>query len=76
MGINNYPDGVAVSGRAGFLTATYVVMVSVAAVFMGKKLQKLVIISACVCIAGMYLLCMSGGITVYIHQIFCFFCAQ
>ncbi len=36
MGINNYPDEVAVSGRAGFLTATYVVMVSVAAVFMGK----------------------------------------
>ena len=62
MGINNYPDGVAVSGRAGFLTATYVVMVSVAAVFMGKKLHKLVIISACICIAGMYLLCMSGGI--------------
>ena len=33
MGINNYPEDVAVSGRAGFLTATYVVMVSVAAVF-------------------------------------------
>lgn len=76
MGINNYPDGVAVSGRAGFLTATYVVMVSVAAVFMGKKLHKLVIISACVCIAGMYLLCMSGGIdSIYPSDILLLLCA-
>ena len=76
MGINNYPDGVAVSGRAGFLTATYVVMVSVAAVFMGKKLHKLVIISACICIAGMYLLCMSGGIdSIYPSDILLLLCA-
>lgn len=76
MGINNYPDEVAVSGRAGFLTATYVVMVSVAAVFMGKKLHKLVIISACICIAGMYLLCMSGGIdSIYPSDILLLLCA-
>lgn len=76
MGINNYPDGVAVSGRAGFLTATYVVMVSVAAVFMGKKLHKLVIISACICIAGMYLLCMSCGIdSIYLSDILLLLCA-
>lgn len=76
MGINNYPDEVAVSGRAGFLTATYVVMVSVAAVFMGKKLHKLIIISACICIAGMYLLCMSGGIdSIYPSDILLLLCA-
>lgn len=36
-GISVYPQGVAASGRSGFITATYVVMVSVVSVFMGKK---------------------------------------
>lgn len=60
-GINIYPDGAAVSGRAGFLTATYVVMVSLAAIFSGQKLHKLVISAAIVCMIGMYLLCMGNG---------------
>ena len=33
-GISVYPQGVAASGRSGFITATYVVMVSVVSVFM------------------------------------------
>lgn len=61
-GIAAYPDGVASSGRSGFLTATYVVMVAICARFLGKKLQKIVYGAVLVCIAGMYLLCMSGGI--------------
>ena len=52
IGINTYPDGVAVSGRAGFLTATYVVMIAIVSVFMGQKFHKLTIIAAFVCIAG------------------------
>ena len=38
-GISVYPQGVAASGRSGFITATYVVMVSVVSVFMGKKMH-------------------------------------
>lgn len=76
MGINNYPEGVAVSGRAGFLTATYVVMVSVAVVFAGQKLHKIVIAAVCVCIAGMYLLCMSDGLNgIYISDMLELLCA-
>lgn len=76
MGINNYPEDVAVSGRAGFLTATYVVMVSVAAVFAGQKLHKVVIAAVCVCIAGMYLLCMSDGLNgIYISDMLELLCA-
>lgn len=60
-GIVAYPDGVASSGRSGFLTATYVVIVALASRIFGKKIHKLVYLSAVVCIAGMYLLCMSSG---------------
>jgi len=60
-GIAAYPEGAAASGRSGFLTATYVVMVAICARFLGKKLHKSIYAAVAVCIAGMYLLCMSGG---------------
>lgn len=71
-GIAAYPEGAAASGRSGFLTATYVVMVAVCARFSAKrtsrteKCSKRMFLSntdaaVVVCIAGMYLLCMSGG---------------
>ena len=76
FGIGMYPEGVAASGRAGFLTATYVVMVSVAAIFFGKKPHPLVWVSAVGCIGGMYMLCLSGGISgVYKADIFLLVCA-
>ena len=62
-GIGSYPDGAAAAGRAGFLTATYVVMVAAAAFFTGKKLYPLIFAAVAVCIGGMYLLCLSGGIS-------------
>ncbi|MCM1215307.1 MAG: DMT family transporter [Lachnospiraceae bacterium] len=61
-GIAVYPEGAAASGRSGFLTATYVVMVAVCARFQGKKLYKSVYAAVAVCILGMYLLCMAGGV--------------
>lgn len=60
-GIAVYPEGAAASGRSGFLTATYVVMVAICARFLGRKIHKSVYAAVAVCIAGMYLLCMSGG---------------
>ena len=44
-GIGIYPAGVAASGRAGFLTATYVVLVAICSVWMGKKLHPLIAVS-------------------------------
>lgn len=60
-GIAAYPEGAAASGRSGFLTATYVVMVALCARFLGRKIHKSVYAAVAVCIVGMYLLCMSGG---------------
>ena len=60
-GIAAYPPDAASSGRAGFLTATYVIMIPVAERVSGKKFRLPVILAVIGCIFGMYLLCMSGG---------------
>ena len=76
FGIASYPDGVAASGRAGFLTATYVVMVALCARFFGQKLHPIVWVATAGCIAGMYLLCMSGGLSgLYLGDLLLFICA-
>lgn len=64
---------VAASGRSGFITATYVVMVSVVSVFMGKKMHWITGVSVAGCVAGMYLLCMSGGVSgIYLGDVLVF----
>lgn len=62
-GMMAYPDGVATSGRAGFLTATYVVVVALLSFLVGKKPHPIVFASAGVCLLGMYFLCLSGGVS-------------
>lgn len=75
-GIALYPDGVASSSRSGFLTATYVVMVAICDRLKGNKLHKIIYAAVLVCIVGMYLLCMAGGIdAVYIGDVFGLLCA-
>ena len=66
----------AASGRAGFLTATYVVMIPCVQRITGKKLSLPVIIAVCGCITGMYLLCMSGGFgKIYLGDLLELLCA-
>ncbi len=75
-GISAYPAGAAASGRSGFLTATYVVMVAICARFLGKKLHNSVYAAVAVCIAGMYLLCMADGVGgIYFGDVLGLICA-
>lgn len=60
-GIAAYPQGVAASGRSGFLTAMYVVFVALCSPLVGKKLHPIVLLSALGSMGGMYLLCLSRG---------------
>lgn len=60
-GIGAYPQGVAASGRSGFLTAMYVVFVALCSPLVGKKLHPIVLLSALGSMGGMYLLCLSRG---------------
>jgi len=75
-GIAAYPEGVAASGRAGFLTATYVVMVAVVSVFIGKKANACMFLSTGICVVGMYYLCLSNGFSgIYLGDILVLICA-
>ena len=56
-GIAAYPAEAAASGRSGFLSATYVVMVALSAPLFRRRLHPLVALSALLCLGGMYLLC-------------------
>ncbi len=76
FGIAAYPVGTAAAGRAGFLTATYVVMIPVFQRLRGKKLSLAVILGVIGCMTGMYLLCMSGGFSgIYLGDILVIGCA-
>lgn len=74
FGIAAYPKSTASSGRAGFLTATYVVMVALCAWVSGKKLHPTTLIAAAGCIIGMYMLCLSDGFSgIYLGDILVLF---
>jgi len=61
-GITAYPPEAAASSRSGFVTATYMVMVAVILVFMGKRPHPLVFVAVAVAMLGMYLLCVPDGL--------------
>lgn len=66
-GITAYPPEAAASSRSGFVTATYIVMVAVALMLMGKRPHALVLVAVVVAMAGMYLLCVPDGLgSVYV----------
>ncbi len=76
QGITIYPEDAAASGRSGFITATYVVMVAVYSIIREKKMQIPVLVAVIGCTVGMYLLCLSGGINkIYVGDIFVMLCA-
>ncbi len=50
-------------GKAGFITALYIVIVPIIEAFMGKKLHKNVIAAIVIALAGMYLLCITDTLT-------------
>lgn len=75
-GISAYPDGAAASGRSGFVTATYMIMVAVFAMFMGKKAHPVVFGAVVVAMVGMYLLCVPNGFeNVYWGDVLVLICA-
>ena len=47
------------SGKAGFITALYIVIVPIAGIFLKKKAPRIIWLSVALAVAGLYCLCLS-----------------
>lgn len=62
-------------GKAGFITALYIIIVPVLGLFAGKKVAATLWFSIVLATIGMYLLCLSGGLSVSRGDLLVFLCA-
>lgn len=75
-GITSYPADAAVSGRSGFITALYMVVVAVVGLFTSRKPHPIVFAAVGVALLGMWFLCVPNGIdNIYFGDILVFLCA-
>lgn len=64
-----------VVGKAGFITALYIIMVPVLGIFLRKKTKPLVWLCVVISVVGLYLLCVSDGYRLEIADILLLACA-
>ena len=67
MSIQQYCMQYVGAGKAGFITALYIIFVPIFSIFMGSKIAKRVIFSVFLSVIGLYLLCFNsdGGFSIY-----------
>lgn len=76
FGIAMYPPEAAASGRTGFITALYVILVPLFGVFKRKTVGVNIWLGVFLAVIGMCLLCFSGGVSgIYLGDIVVLFCA-
>lgn len=63
------------AGKAGFLTACYILLVPVLGIFLGKKCRWNVWVSILVAVAGLYFLCLTEGFSFYMSDALLLVCA-
>lgn len=71
IGIQYSPE----SGKAGFITALYIVLVPLCGAFRGKRVAGKVWLAVAVALTGMYLLCISDGFSIARGDIYLILCA-
>lgn len=65
------------AGKAGFLTALYIVIVPLVGIFIGKRVRWTIWIAVALCAAGLFLLCVTQSLVIAsgdIYLILCAFC--
>ena len=62
-------------GKAGFITAFYIVLVPVFGIFLKKRTNFVVWLSVALALLGLYLLCMDGDFTLSWGDLMCLLCA-
>ena len=63
------------AGKAGFLTAMYIVIVPILGLFLGKKCSPFVGVSIVLATIGLYLLSIKEGFSIGVGDIYVIFCA-
>ena len=63
------------AGKAGFITAMYIVLVPIIGLFLGKKSGLVIWISVALAVAGLYLICVKGSFGINTGDICLIFCA-
>lgn len=62
-------------GKAGFLTALYIILVPVLGIFIGKKTRALIWVCVGLSVIGLYLLCMTNGFVLEKGDVLLLLCA-
>lgn len=62
-------------GKAGFITALYIIIVPILGIFLKKKVSLQILVSVVIATVGMYLLCVTESLSVNIGDILIFLCA-
>lgn len=71
LGLNMGAD----AGKAGFITALYMVIVPIFGLFIGKKLTPLIVSSVIIAVIGMYFLCINDSMAMGKGEILVLICA-
>ena len=70
-----YGISMTTAGKAGFVTALYIVIVPVLGIFLHKKVTPVIWISVAIAVAGFYLLCIKEGFTIGTGDLLVLCCA-
>lgn len=62
-------------GKAGFITAMYIVLVPILGIFLGKKIRPLIIGCVALAVVGLYFLCMTESLSLGKGDFFVLLCA-
>lgn len=63
------------AGKAGFITALYIILVPLMGVFIGKKISRIIWFCVVLAMAGFYLLCVKEGFSISKGDILVLFCS-
>ena len=63
------------AGKAGFITAMYIVLVPIIGLFLGKKSPAVIWISVALAVVGLYLICVKGSFFINKGDLCLIFCA-
>ncbi|MBR5390898.1 MAG: DMT family transporter [Clostridia bacterium] len=73
--LQQYGISMTTAGKAGFITALYIVIVPLMGVFIHKKIPKIIWLCVAIAVAGFYLLCVKEGFSVSLGDLLVLCCA-